>query len=255
VRSTPPDIGAEFDAAKAKFVDRAVEFGHRHAEVLQRHRAHAHQPIRMLGNETGDMVVDHMAAVARDFGRRRIDEVAGIGRDHLDVDAVPIHVGQASLKIGQFRKIDLAALRLNAPGEIVDMGVGVRGFATAGNPGSLQHHGVGLGHHAVAVDIDGAPAFGAAGVRRCAALIGRRAACLALKQHRLFLFRGRRSRRAFAHDQENGVLVLGAVPMHLFAEMRDEAAGRQDRISVPSRPARCLAGPQCNDRWDGSAAG
>src|ERR1700682_1647750 len=41
----------------------------------------------------------------------------------------------------------------------------------------------------------------------------------------LFLFRVGRCSRPFAHDQQHGVLVLGAVPMHLFAEMRDKAAG------------------------------
>src|SRR3984957_2078092 len=41
----------------------------------------------------------------------------------------------------------------------------------------------------------------------------------------LFLFRGERGRRAFAHDQQYGFLVLGAIPMHLLAEMRHEASG------------------------------
>src|SRR5207244_704846 len=35
--------------------------------------------------------------------------------------------------------------------------------------------------------------------------------------------------RAFAHDQQNGVLILGAVPMHLLGEMGDKAAGRHRR--------------------------
>ena len=34
-----------------------------------------------------------------------------------------------------------------------------------------------------------------------------------------------RRRRAFAHDQQYGVFILGAIPMHLFAEMRHKAAG------------------------------
>src|ERR1700688_1662293 len=49
---------------------------------------------------------------------------------------------------------------------------------------------------------------------------------LSLENALLLLRHRRRSRRAFAHDQENGVLILGAIPMHLFAVMRDEAAGR-----------------------------
>ena len=109
-----PDIGAEFDAAKSEFLHGAVELGHRHAGILQRHRAHAHQPVRMLCDHLGDVVVDDMATVARDFRRRRIDEVAGIGRDHLHVDAGAVHLGKPRLKIGQLRKVDLAALRLDA---------------------------------------------------------------------------------------------------------------------------------------------
>ena len=129
-----PDIGAEFDAAEAELFDGAVEFGNGHAGILQRHRAHAHQPVGMFCDHVGDMVVDHMAAVARHFRRRRIDEMAGIGRDHLHVDAVAVHVGEPGLEIGQFRKIDLAALRLDAFGQIVDMGVGVRRLAAARMP-------------------------------------------------------------------------------------------------------------------------
>ena len=85
----------------------------------------------MFGDHLGDVIVDHVATVARHFGRRRIDEMAGIGRDHLHVDAVAVHVGEAGFEIGQFRKIDLAALRLNALGEIVDMRVGVRRVSAA----------------------------------------------------------------------------------------------------------------------------
>ena len=157
-----PDIGAEFDAAEAELLDGAVELGDGHAGILQRHRAHAHQPVGVFGDHVGDMVVDHVAAVARHFRRRRIDEVAGIGRDHLHVDAVAVHVGEAGVEIGQFWKVDLAALRLNAFGQRVDMGVGVRRFAAAGNAGGLQHHRIRLGHHAVAMDVDGAPGLGLA---------------------------------------------------------------------------------------------
>ena len=42
--------------------------------------------------------------------------------------------------------------------------------------------------------------------------------------HSLLLFHRSRCRRPFAHDQKHGVFVLGAIPMHLLAEMRDETA-------------------------------
>src|SRR4051794_41970364 len=41
----------------------------------------------------------------------------------------------------------------------------------------------------------------------------------------LFLFRCCRRPRPFAHDQQHGVLILCAVPVHLLAEMGDKAAG------------------------------
>jgi hypothetical protein len=87
------------------------------------------------------------------------------------------------VEVGQFRKIDLAALRLDALCEGVDMGVRVRRVAAAGNPGGFQHHRVRFGHHAVAMNVDGAPPLGFAGALWRAAMIGRRATDLALKQH------------------------------------------------------------------------
>src|SRR6185369_4486532 len=58
-----PDIGAEFNAAEAKLLDGAVQLSEGHAGVLQRHGAHAHQSIGMLCNHTGDVIVDHVAAI------------------------------------------------------------------------------------------------------------------------------------------------------------------------------------------------
>ena len=95
-------------------------------------RAQAALVTNVAADHLGDAIVDEVATVARHFGRRRIDEVAGIGRDHLHIDAVAVHVGEANVEIGQLRKVDLAALRLDAPGERVDMRVGVRRDVGAG---------------------------------------------------------------------------------------------------------------------------
>src|SRR6185312_13529420 len=58
------------------------------------------------------------------------------------------------------------------------------------------------------------------------------------------LFRDlRRRRRSFAHDQEHGVLVLGAVPMYLLAIMRDEAAGGHRNGAVLGIELRTRADP------------
>jgi hypothetical protein len=113
----------------------------------------------MFLDHIGDVVVDHPCAVAGDFRRRRIDEVAGIGRDHLHVDAGAVHLGQPCLQIGQRREIDLAALLRYALYQCVDVRIGIGRFAAAGNAGGRQHHRVRLGHHAVTVNVDGAPGF------------------------------------------------------------------------------------------------
>src|SRR5215470_11127731 len=47
-----------------------------------------------------------------------------------------------------------------------------------------------------------------------------------------FLRHLRRCRRSLAHDQENGVLVLGAIPMHLLTVMGHETAGRHWNSAV-----------------------
>src|SRR5690242_14772439 len=49
----------------------------------------------------------------------------------------------------------------------------------------------------------------------------------------LLLFRDAGTRRrAHANDEQERILVLGAVPMHLSAEMGDEAAGRHRHREV-----------------------
>ncbi len=153
----PSDVGADLDAAKAVFFHRAFDFGDGHAAVLQRHRAHAHQPVGMLRHQAGNMVVDDPCAVARNLCRRGIDEVTGRRRDHLDIDPQPIHVGQPRRHVGQLRKVDRAALLADAFRQIVDMRVGVGVRAAAGNARRLQHQRIRLRHHAVTVNVDGAP--------------------------------------------------------------------------------------------------
>src|SRR5216684_4659176 len=55
----------------------------------------------------------------------------------------------------------------------------------------------------------------------------------------LRLLDARQGRGSFAHDDQPGFLVLGAVPMHLLGEMRDERAGghryREIRIELVAR--------------------
>src|SRR5947207_8587925 len=68
VRSTPRTLVQSSNAAEAELLDGPVQLGPCHAGILQRHGAHPHQPIRMLGDHLGDTVVDEVATVACHFG-------------------------------------------------------------------------------------------------------------------------------------------------------------------------------------------
>ena len=57
-------VGAELDAAEAERFHRALQLGDRHAAILQRHGAHAHQPIRMLCDQRRDVSLT-MRALSR----------------------------------------------------------------------------------------------------------------------------------------------------------------------------------------------
>src|SRR3954470_12373489 len=62
----------------------------------------------------------------------------------------------------------------------------------------------------------------------------------------LFFFRDGRGRsRALAHDQQHGILVLGAIPVHLLAGMGDEAAGRHRHRTMLGVELRTRADPPC----------
>jgi hypothetical protein len=49
----------------------------------------------MRRDRLGDGIVDQARGFASGLGRRDIDLLAGHGRDHLDVDAEPVHFGDA----------------------------------------------------------------------------------------------------------------------------------------------------------------
>src|ERR1700722_1610590 len=67
----------------------------------------------------------------------------------------------------------------------------------------------------------------------------------------LFLLRDESRRgRAFAHDQQHGLFVLGAIPMHLHAEMGDETTGwhRNGAVfGIEFRPRAYPPGPLQHD--------
>src|SRR5262245_36003673 len=80
-----------------------------------------------------------------------------------------------------------------------------------------------------------------------------RPACNLCKLPRLFDQRQRS--RSFANDEDPGFLVLGAVPMHLLAEMRDETAARHgDHIVFVDFVAGCDP-PRAFDHGDEAIVG
>src|SRR5262249_39175771 len=69
-----------------------------------------------------------------------------------------------------------------------------------------------------------------------------------------FLDQRQRS-RSFANDEDAGFLILGAVPMHLLAEMRDETAARHgDHIVFVDFVAGCDP-PRAFDHGDEAIVG
>src|SRR6516164_7749750 len=71
----------------------------------------------------------------------------------------------------------------------------------------------------------------------------------------LCLLDQRQRSRSFANDEDPGFLVLGAVPMHLLAEMRDETAARHgDHIVLVDFVAGCDP-PSAFDHGDEAIVG
>ena len=97
------DVGAEFDAAQPERLHRALQLRHREFGCLHRHRAEADEAVRVLRDRRGDVVVDQARRVAAEFGRCPVEILRRSGGDRLDVDAHPVHVGDAALYRGEHR--------------------------------------------------------------------------------------------------------------------------------------------------------
>ncbi len=96
------DVAADLDAAQA-FGGDALELARGEVGILQRDRAQAHEAARMALHARGDVGVEEAAELERVGRRRAVREEHRHGREHLNVDAVPIHVAQASVVVPEVR--------------------------------------------------------------------------------------------------------------------------------------------------------
>lgn len=93
-----PDVVADLDSP-VPVGHASVELAAGGLRVLQRHLAERHESSRVVsGDLKGEVVEDrrHLGGLLR---RPSVREEHGRGRDHLDVDPVVVHVGQASFGV------------------------------------------------------------------------------------------------------------------------------------------------------------
>jgi hypothetical protein len=112
------DVGAELDAAHAEVLDAAAHLGHRQLGRLHRQGAHGDEAVGMGGGDLGQVVVDQPRGLASQLGIGPVEVLRRRRRDRLDVDAEPVHVGDAPRRgrdllvdVDHLLAVDLARLR------------------------------------------------------------------------------------------------------------------------------------------------
>ena len=104
-------VGRDLDPPKAVRVMDAVELGHRQLGRLKRHRAERDETIRVPAGDVREIVVDDARGGDPDIGVGAVIGLVRRGRDRLDVDPHPVHVGEPLFDRGE---LDAGALRLFA---------------------------------------------------------------------------------------------------------------------------------------------
>jgi hypothetical protein len=95
------DARGDDDALELELGDRAFQLADRKARVLQRHRADADEPIRVLRHQLGGvLVVEPLEPQTLLRVERVAALVQDIGADDLDVDAHLVHGGKAQVGLG-----------------------------------------------------------------------------------------------------------------------------------------------------------
>ena len=147
------DIGRDLDAAKPERVVDAVELCDGEVGRLKRHRAERDEAIGMPADDVREIVVDDARGGDPEIGVRAVIGLVRRGRDRLDVDPHPVHIGEPLLDRGE---LDAGALGLLA----VDLARALVGVFLARMPRRSRvagdHFGGLRGQH-MAMNIDGEP--------------------------------------------------------------------------------------------------
>ena len=86
-------IGWHHDANETQFFDRAASLGDCGVHVLQRHQGDALEPGGIDGTEIGEPVVVGAGEIHRQIHfPRRAEGDAACRIDHLDIDAISVHI-------------------------------------------------------------------------------------------------------------------------------------------------------------------
>ena len=147
------DIGRDLDAAEAQGFVQPVEFGDGEIGRLERHRAERHEAIRVASGDVGEVVVDDARGGDPEIGVGAVIGLVRRGRDRLDVDPHPVHVGEPIFDRGELDAVALGLLAVDLAGALVgvDLARVPRGGGIAGD-----HLGGLRGQH-MAVNVDGEP--------------------------------------------------------------------------------------------------
>ncbi len=112
-------VGGNLHPLEAQLVDAAFQLGNGHVAVLQRHGAQPDEAVRVLPDNFGDPVIDHLGRVPGEFRRIAVIVVEGRRGNGLHVDSLLIHIGEAHGGIGQLRQDALLLLLVDLGGDRV----------------------------------------------------------------------------------------------------------------------------------------
>ncbi len=108
------DVAADLDPAQAKIVHAAAHFSDGEFGRLQRHGAHADEPVRMRCTCRRDAVIDQPAGFTANLWRGEVEILPRRGADRLHINAEPVHIRQSRFDAvelwangGEQRAIDL----------------------------------------------------------------------------------------------------------------------------------------------------
>ena len=108
------DIGRDLDAAETQGFVQPVEFGDGEIGGLERHSAERHEAVGVTSGDVGEVVVDDAGGSDAEIGVGAVIGLVRRGRDRLDVDPHPIHVGEPIFDQVNWMRLRSACWRLTS---------------------------------------------------------------------------------------------------------------------------------------------